>query len=56
MGWRAKSIAKRADTESWTSLSERDKETGSQVEGFCIPEFMLRKSDIASPHLIFRNI
>ena len=46
MGWRAKSIAKRADTESWTSPSERDKETGSQVEGFCIPEFMLRKSDV----------
>ena len=46
MGWRAKSIAKRADTESWTSPSERDTKTGSQVEGFCIPEFMLRKSDV----------
>ena len=46
IGWRANSIAKRADQESVTSPSERDKEAGSQVEGFCIPQFMLRKSDI----------
>lgn len=46
IGWRANSIAKRADQESFTSPSERDKEAGSQVEGFCIPQFMLRKSDI----------
>lgn len=46
MGWRANSTAKRADPESLTSPSERDKEAGSQVEGFCIPQFMLRKSDV----------
>ena len=39
-------MAKRADPESLTSPSERDKEAGSQVEGFCIPQFMLRKSDV----------
>lgn len=46
IGWRANSIANRADPESLTSPNERDKEAGSQVEGFCIPQFMLRKSDI----------
>ena len=46
-GWQANNEAKRADPESPTSLTERCKDTGSQVEGFCIPQFVLRKSDIS---------
>ena len=46
-GWLANNEAKRADPESPTSPSERCKDTGSQVEGFCIPQFVLRKSDIS---------
>ena len=38
--------AQRTDPESLTSPSEANKETGSQVEGFCIPQFLVRKSDI----------
>ena len=45
-GWLANNEAKRADPESPTSPSERCKDTGNQVEGFCIPQFVLRKSDI----------
>ena len=41
-----RSIAGRADPESLASPSERVKDTGSQVEGFCIPQLLLRKSNI----------
>ena len=41
-----RSIARRADPESLASPSERVKDTGSQVEGFCIPQLLLRKSNI----------
>ena len=46
MYWQTNSVAKRADPEFVGSPGERDKETGSQVEGFCIPQFLLRKSNI----------
>ena len=41
-----RSIGRRADPESLTSPRERVKDTGSQVEGFCIPQLLLRKSNI----------
>ena len=46
-GWLANNEAKRVDPESPTSPSERCKDTGSQVEGFCIPQFVLRNGDIS---------
>ncbi|XP_068760083.1 uncharacterized protein [Montipora capricornis] len=46
ISWRANSMANRADPESLTSPTERDKAAGSRVEGFCIPQFILRKSDV----------
>ncbi|XP_078365083.1 uncharacterized protein LOC144649472 [Oculina patagonica] len=45
-GWQTNDEASRADPESLTSPSEATKEAGSRVEGFCIPQFLLRKSDI----------
>ena len=45
-GWQTNSEAWRADSESLFSLSEDTIEAGSRVEGFCIPQFILRKSDI----------
>ena len=45
IAWQANSKAKRADPESLSSPPEREKEAGSQVEGFCIPQFMVRKND-----------
>ena len=48
-GWifcQTRSIAERADPQSLASPSERVKDTGSQVEGFCIPQLLLRKSNI----------
>ena len=44
--WQTTSKAKRADPESLTSPSERVKDTGSQVEGFCIPRVLFVKSNI----------
>ena len=44
--WQTTSKAKRADPESLTSPSERVKDTGSQVEGFCIPRVLFAKSNI----------
>ena len=46
MGWQTNSEANRADPEFLGSPDQRDKEAGSQVEGFCIPQFLLRKSNI----------
>ena len=46
IGWQENSKARRADPESPTCPNQRNKDSGSQVEGFCIPQFMLRKSDI----------
>ena len=45
-GWQTNSEARRADPESLMSPNQRDKDAGSQVEGFCIPQSMLMKSDI----------
>ena len=44
--WQTDSKARRADSESLTSPSERDKDAGSRVEGFCIPQAFLMKSNI----------
>ena len=44
--WQTASKAKRADPESVTSPSERDKDAGSRVEGFCIPKAFLMKSNL----------
>lgn len=44
--WQTSNEAQRTDQESLTGPSEANKETGSLVEGFCIPQFLLRKSDI----------
>ena len=44
--WQTTSKAKRADPESLTSPSERDKDAGSRVEGFCIPRVLFVKSNI----------
>ena len=43
-GWQANNEAQRADTESLFSLSEDTLEAGSRAEGFCIPQFILRKN------------
>ena len=44
--WQTDSKAKRADPESVTSPSERDKDAGSRVEGFCIPQAFLMKRNL----------
>ena len=46
IGWQTNIEAQRADPESLTSPSEATIDAGSRVEGFCIPQFLLRKSDI----------
>ena len=46
IGWKANIEAQRADPESLSSPNERDKDTGSKVEEFCIPQFVVRKSEI----------
>jgi len=56
-GWLANNEAKSADPESPTSPSERCKDTGSQVEGFCIPNSCSEKAILAVLlHLMHRNI
>ena len=45
-GWQTNIEAQRADPESLASPSEATKEAGSRVEGFCIPQFLFRKSEI----------
>ena len=44
IGWQACNRAKRANPDCPTN--ERIKDTGSQVEGFCIPDLVLRNHDI----------
>ena len=44
IGWQAHNRAKRANPDCPTN--ERIKDTGSQVEGFCIPDFAVRKNDV----------
>ena len=44
--WQTDSKAKRADPESLTRPSERDKDAGSRVEGFCIPQAFLMKTSL----------
>ena len=44
--WQEISNAKRSDPESLASSSPTDLEAGSRVEGFCIPQFLLAKSDV----------
>ena len=51
-GWQTNSEAWRADSESLFSLSEDTIEAGSRVEGFCIPQFILRKSDIGQGNVL----
>ena len=51
-GWQTRSEAQRADPESLASRSEESIEAGSRVEGFCIPQFFLRKSDIKRDSVI----
>ena len=46
LGWQTNNEAQRADLQSLASPSEATIEAGSRVEGFCIPQFVLRKSDI----------
>ena len=46
IGWQTKTEAERADPESLIRLPDTAIEAGSRVEGFCIPQFILRKSDI----------
>ena len=54
--WQTTSKAKRADPESLTSPSERDKDAGSRVEGFCIPRVLVMKSNIdQSTEFDFKN-
>ena len=48
IGWQTNSEAQLEDPESLTSPSERSKVAGSRAEGFCIPQFILRKRDIDS--------
>ena len=45
-GWQANIEAQREDRECIVSTSEATKEAGSRVEGFCIPQFILRKNDV----------
>lgn len=45
-GWQTNNEAQRADPESIVSPTEATKDAGSRVEGFCIPQFLLRKNDI----------
>ena len=51
-GWQANNEARRADPGCISSTQEATKEAGSRVEGFCIPQFILRKNDVdhAIPH------
>ena len=44
--WQTARKAKRADPESLTSPSERVQDTGSQVEGFCIPRVFVMRHNI----------
>ena len=46
IGFQAGSRARRADPECPACPNERIKDTGSQVEGFCIPDFAVRKNDV----------
>jgi len=45
-GWQAHNEAQRADPGCISSTQEATKEAGSRVEGFCIPQFILRKNDV----------
>ena len=45
-GWQANIEAQREDLECISSTQEATKEAGSRVEGFCIPQFVLRKNDV----------
>lgn len=45
-GWLANIEAHRKDPECIVSTPEATKEAGSRVEGFCIPQFVLRKNDV----------
>ena len=45
-GWQANIEAKQEDPECIVSTSEATKEAGSRVEGFCIPQFILRRNDV----------
>lgn len=45
-GWQAYNQAQRADSESLISLSEQTLVAGSLTEGYCIPQFFLRKNGI----------
>ena len=46
LGWQANTVAQRADPESLIGLPVAAIEAGSRAEGFCIPQFILRESDI----------
>lgn len=46
LGWQTNAEAQRADPESLIGLPDTAIEAGSRAEGFCIPQFILRKSDI----------
>ena len=46
LGWQTNTEAQRDDPESIIGLSQATIEAGSRAEGFCIPQFILRKSDI----------
>jgi len=45
-GWQANIEAQREDPEYISSTQEATKDAGSRVEGFCIPQFVLRKNDV----------
>ncbi|KAL9974896.1 hypothetical protein ACROYT_G011996 [Oculina patagonica] len=45
-GWQTWNEAQREDQESLVSPSEATIVAGSRVEGFCIPQFFLRKTDV----------
>lgn len=46
LGWQTNTEAQREDPESIIGLSDATIEAGSRAEGFCIPQFILRKRDI----------
>jgi len=43
LGWQTNAEAQRADPESLIGLPDTAIEAGSRAEGFCIPQFILRK-------------
>ena len=46
LGWQTNTEAQREDPESLIGLSDATIEAGSRAEGLCIPQFILKKSDI----------